>query len=131
MPTLLSRMRPGRQTGVARCSLRSACGLLIAVLLLAAHASPWTAARAPAASSLARAEVPASSTSTDHGKLFDAVAERTAKDFWDKERLATVGWEKRAMLHDAAGCIGCSQCAVVCPFDAIRMERAPVSPSSG
>ncbi len=89
-------MRPGRQTGVARGSLRSACGLLIAALLLAAQASPWTAAWAPAASSLARAEVPASSTSTDLGKLFDAVAERTAKDFWDKERLATVGWEKRA-----------------------------------
>ena len=45
--------------------------------------------------------------------------------------LEPVGWEKRAMLHDAAGCTGCSQCAVVCPFDAIRMERAPVSPSSG
>jgi carboxyl-terminal processing protease len=32
----------------------------------------------------------------DFGKLFDAVVERTAKSFWDKERLAEVGWEKRA-----------------------------------
>src|SRR5262245_10423155 len=30
------------------------------------------------------------------GKLFDAVVETTAKHFWDKERLAEVGWEKRA-----------------------------------
>lgn len=30
------------------------------------------------------------------GPLFDAVVTTTAKSFWDKERLATVGWEQRA-----------------------------------
>jgi carboxyl-terminal processing protease len=33
---------------------------------------------------------------TEFGKLFDAVVETTAKHFWDKERLAEVGWHKRA-----------------------------------
>ncbi|AVS76613.1 4Fe-4S ferredoxin [Paracidovorax avenae] len=31
---------------------------------------------------------------------------------------------KRSVLHDPAGCTGCALCAVHCPFDAIRMERA-------
>ncbi|RCW74400.1 ATP-binding protein [Pseudorhodoferax soli] len=30
---------------------------------------------------------------------------------------------KNAVLHDIAGCTGCALCFVVCPFDAIRMER--------
>lgn len=32
----------------------------------------------------------------DLGRLFDAVVETTAKHFWDKERLAGIGWDKRA-----------------------------------
>src|SRR5262245_40031104 len=35
-------------------------------------------------------------TGAELGKLFDAVVETTTKHFWDKERLAEVGWEKRA-----------------------------------
>jgi carboxyl-terminal processing protease len=34
--------------------------------------------------------------SEDFGRLFDAVVEATAKNFWDKERLKDIGWEKRA-----------------------------------
>lgn len=30
------------------------------------------------------------------GALFDAVVSTTTKNFWDKDRLAAVGWEKRA-----------------------------------
>ena len=32
----------------------------------------------------------------DFGALFDAVVTTTSKSFWDKERLAAIGWEKRA-----------------------------------
>lgn len=32
----------------------------------------------------------------DLSRLFDAVVETTAKNFWDKERLAAIGWDKRA-----------------------------------
>jgi carboxyl-terminal processing protease len=48
---------------------------------------------------MARAEAPAAAQAafgSDFGKLFDAVAERAAKDFWDKGRLAQVGWSRRA-----------------------------------
>ena len=92
MPTLSSRTRFGRRSAAALGSLRGACGLLIAALLLVTEAGPWV----PAAPSLARAEAPASPANADLGKLFDAVAERTAKTFWDKERLNEVGWDKRA-----------------------------------
>lgn len=30
------------------------------------------------------------------GQLFDAVVDRVGKSFWDKERLASIGWERRA-----------------------------------
>jgi NAD-dependent dihydropyrimidine dehydrogenase PreA subunit len=33
-------------------------------------------------------------------------------------------WRKSAVLHDRAGCSGCSLCAHRCPFEAIAM-RAP------
>jgi carboxyl-terminal processing protease len=43
----------------------------------------------------ARAE-PQAGRAAAFGELFDAVVDRTAKSFWDKDRLAAVGWEKRA-----------------------------------
>jgi len=27
------------------------------------------------------------------------------------------------VLHDEPGCTGCAKCAVVCPFEAISMQR--------
>ena len=36
------------------------------------------------------------SQTQDFGRLFDAVVETTAKNFWDKERLIAIGWKKRA-----------------------------------
>jgi carboxyl-terminal processing protease len=47
---------------------------------------------------LACAEAPAAQVSAggDFGRLFDAVAEKTGKDFWNKERLAEIGWDRRA-----------------------------------
>lgn len=38
--------------------------------------------------------------------------------------LHPLGWVKTAALDDAAGCTGCAQCKVVCPFGAVRMVRA-------
>ena len=37
--------------------------------------------------------------------------------------LETTNWRKSAVLHDRAGCTGCSLCALKCPFDAIAMTR--------
>ncbi len=70
---------------------RLIAGILVGFLLVALPAL-WS----PSAS---RAEAPAaqaSAANADFGKLLDAVVEKTAKGFWDKERLAQVGWEKRA-----------------------------------
>ncbi len=39
--------------------------------------------------------------------------------------LDRFGWDKRAVLHDAAGCTACSLCEERCPFDAIQMKQAP------
>ncbi len=38
--------------------------------------------------------------------------------------LERQGWEKTALLHDAAGCTGCRLCALRCPFGAIEMRAA-------
>ncbi len=38
--------------------------------------------------------------------------------------LETVRWDKRARLHDADLCTGCSLCAVRCPVHAITMRKA-------
>ena len=64
---------------------------LIAVVVIAA-AVPLSAQEAP------RPQLEAKSApATDgFGPLFDAVVATTAKSFWDKERLAAVGWDKRA-----------------------------------
>ena len=35
-------------------------------------------------------------TAEDFGRLFDAVVETTAKNFWDNERLVAIGWKQRA-----------------------------------
>ena len=32
-------------------------------------------------------------------------------------------WRKGAVLHNHAGCTGCSLCGTRCPFDAIEMRR--------
>lgn len=37
------------------------------------------------------------------------------------------GWEKTALLHDAAGCTGCRLCALRCPFGAIEMRAAALA----
>ncbi len=74
----------------ASFAARLLAGLAAAVLLASAATLPaQESERAPPDAERAPATV-------DLGKLFDAVVERTAKSFWDKDRLAQVGWEKRA-----------------------------------
>jgi carboxyl-terminal processing protease len=70
--------------------VRSLATLVLALVL---------AAQAPSsAQDVPRPPVDAASAPAkeDFGRLFDAVVETTAKSFWDKERLADIGWEKRA-----------------------------------
>jgi carboxyl-terminal processing protease len=64
---------------------------LVMALVLAAHAPA-------AAQEAARdgTEAASGSARLDFGRLFDAVVERISKSFWDKERLAAVGWPKLA-----------------------------------
>lgn len=64
---------------------------LIVVLVLAAP----TALRAQEAPRL-RLEADTAATTQDYGRLFDAVVETTAKNFWDNERLAAISWKERA-----------------------------------
>src|SRR5262245_7771912 len=98
MPTLLPRLRRGRPSTATLAPSRRMRALFVAGLFLLAvpwrPGAPW----APWTPSLARAEAPATRASdgSDFGKLLDAVVEKTAKHFWDKERLAEIGWEKRA-----------------------------------
>jgi carboxyl-terminal processing protease len=73
-----------RNTGLPRLS---ACLVLAALL-------DWTVALSPTRE--ARAE-PQADHAAAFGELFDAVVDRTAKSFWDKDRLAAIGWEKRAV----------------------------------
>jgi carboxyl-terminal processing protease len=97
MATRLSRTHRGRWSATALASRLRMHVLLAAGLVLACVAAPW-APWARGIPSAARAEVPAAQARTerDFGKLFDAVVEKTAKQFWDKDRLAAVGWDKRA-----------------------------------
>jgi Fe-S-cluster-containing hydrogenase component 2 len=45
--------------------------------------------------------------------------------------LEVVQWKKRSTLNDAQRCTGCSDCAVVCPFHAITMRKAPGKKACG
>jgi carboxyl-terminal processing protease len=69
---------------------------LIAIAVAIATAVPF--AHRPAHAQLESPKLEAKSTAPAHdfAALFDAVVSTTAKSFWDKERLASVGWEKRA-----------------------------------
>jgi carboxyl-terminal processing protease len=91
MATLLARTRCGRRAIANRASTWRAYALLLVGLVLVSPAAPW-------APRVARAEAPAAQAPAESGfgKLFDAVVERAAKEFWDKERLAEIGWDKRA-----------------------------------
>jgi len=66
----------------------------LAVVLALAFPAALLAQEAP------RPALEAESTAAtqDVGRLFDAVVEATAKNFWDKERLAAIGWDKRAAV---------------------------------
>jgi len=74
----------------ASLSARLLVCLAAAVLLASAATLPAQEAER------ARPEAERAPAAVDLGKLFDAVVERTAKSFWDKDRLVQVGWQKRA-----------------------------------
>ena len=46
----------------------------------------------------AEARAAAAPTREELGRLFDAVVETTAREFWDKDRLEAVGWQARAAV---------------------------------
>ena len=80
---------PLHRKGASRCARLLACLAAAVLLASAATLRAQEAERAPPQAERAPAAV-------DFGKLFDAVVERTAKGFWNKERLAEVGWQRRA-----------------------------------
>jgi carboxyl-terminal processing protease len=74
-----------------------------AVGVLAVLGTALTLATAPFAQESLRPQLESpkleakrTATAQDFGALFDAVVSTTAKSFWDKDRLAALGWEKRA-----------------------------------
>ena len=65
--------------------------VLVLMLVLAARAA-LRAQEAPRS----QLEADARDSARTSARLFDAVVETYAKNFWDKERLAAIGWEQRA-----------------------------------
>jgi len=79
-----------RTNGARQLLATLLAGLLAALFLLAATSLPAQEVAPP------RAEAKTEAATSEFGKLFDAVVAETAKSFWDKDRLAEVGWQKRA-----------------------------------
>ncbi|MBX9592090.1 MAG: PDZ domain-containing protein [Hyphomonadaceae bacterium] len=81
-----------------RCWRGRIARLCAAFVVAAALAAPTVllAQEAPRPQPEVQGAPQGASTTEEFGRLFDAVVATTAKNFWDKERLSTVGWEKRA-----------------------------------
>ena len=75
----------------ARAGRRRIAGTLIVALALAVPVAARTQEAARPESEANRA-----SAAENFGRLFDAVVETTAKNFWDNERLVAIGWKQRA-----------------------------------
>ena len=92
-PSLLSRAAPGR-------SFRRASGLVgVAVLGFAVALTGPPSAQEAASPQRDVPKLEAKSApAQEFGALFDAVVATTARSFWDKQRLAGIGWEKRAAV---------------------------------
>jgi carboxyl-terminal processing protease len=75
----------------ARAGRRRIAGTLIVALALAVPVAAQTQEAARPESEANRA-----SAAENFGRLFDAVVETTAKNFWDNERLVAIGWKQRA-----------------------------------
>lgn len=82
--------RPLSAQGGSSWPRLAVCAIALAIVL----ALPSASSAQEAASTHAETKLAASAE--DFGTLFDAVVATTSKSFWDKERLATIGWEKRA-----------------------------------
>jgi carboxyl-terminal processing protease len=82
-------VRPPFRRTDASLLARTIAGLVAAFLLVSPPLSAQEAARAQRQAERAPA-------AAELGKLFDAVVEKTAKHFWDREKLAALGWEQRA-----------------------------------
>jgi carboxyl-terminal processing protease len=88
----LSLRQDRRRSNVGACALAG----IAAVGLAAAAASALFAQEARPQPEAPKLEAKSTPAAHDFGALFDAVVATTAKSFWDKKRLASVGWEKRA-----------------------------------
>ena len=87
-------MRPALLRERVRLLLGRAVGVpaTLAVAFVLACPAPLLAQDAPRPQLEARTDA-----TSDFGRLFDSVVATTAKNFWDKARLASIGWEKRAV----------------------------------
>jgi carboxyl-terminal processing protease len=68
--------------------------IAITLIVALALATPLTVRAQEAARP--ESEANSASAAENFGRLFDAVVETTAKNFWDSERLAAIGWKQRA-----------------------------------
>jgi carboxyl-terminal processing protease len=85
-------MRLNSPTTPRRVPARLVALAIAAMALLAMAPAQLTAQEAPGAR-LGAAET---FTREDFARLFDAMVERVDKSFWDKDRLASTGWERLA-----------------------------------
>jgi carboxyl-terminal processing protease len=90
-------MQPAsRLPSTKRARAQAGCGALAFAALavgLAITIAASTFAQEPPRPLL---EAKGPSAAQDFGALFDAVVATTAKEFWDKDKLTAVGWDKRA-----------------------------------
>lgn len=71
-------------------------GLAVLGFAIAVAAAPFAQEPPSPQREVPKPEAKTAPAAQDFGALFDAVVSTTAKSFWDKDRLAAVGWEKRA-----------------------------------
>jgi carboxyl-terminal processing protease len=86
-------MRAVSPNSAGRCKCLAAALIALSIAAAACSAASLSAQEAPPR---AEARAKGAEPSEEFGRLFDAVVDRTAQSFWDKDLLSTIGWTARA-----------------------------------